>query len=258
MSKHMTVKQVNRLTAIDLAGKGVGQEVQELIRRLESGGVAGSSTSKKKAVQGKGPDADLRTQQAKLLWDKRFGKTLGYNMFEAYLETIPEPPERPTDLPDYLDKLILVDARIACTKDEDGKSFKFGGLVKVCELLGVIFNGNNSTFEPHTPEHVREEDVYWMWCQDGKRNLGKNVQTCRKEFEKNEIGLDAMQGLALFAQNRKVLQDHYVDLPSSVHCGSRGYFAYLGLWLGGPGLSWHWGGSAGSRYGSASCRKCIK
>ncbi len=202
--------------------------------------------------------SNIREHQAKLLWDCGFGEVLGYSTFAEYLEFIPPEPERSEDLPDYLDKLVLVDARIACTKGEDGKSFKFGGLVKVCELLGVKFTGNNSTFEPFNPEQVKKQDVYWIWCQDGKRNLGKNVQTCRKEFEKNEIGLDAMEGLALFAQNRKVLQDHYVDLPSSVHCGNRENFACLGLWLDGPELGWDWDVNAYSRDGSASCRKCIK
>jgi len=231
-------QQKERLNQLDLESKhGLGDIFEEwLVSVVQSQTLDIDDPNQTFEASG-----DVREKQAKLLWDKKFGDILGFDTFAEYLETIPEPPERPSGLPDYLDKLILVDARIACTKDEDGKSFKFGGLVKVCELLGVIFNGNNSTFEPHTPEHVREEDVYWMWCQDGKRNLGKNVQTCRKEFEKNEIGLDAMQGLALFAQNRKDLQDHYMDLPSSVRCGHRENCACLDLWSDGPRLSWHLG-----------------
>lgn len=195
--------------------------------------------------------SDIREKQAQVLWDKGFGREQGYAEFKGYLATIPPQPERPTDLPDYLDKLILVDARIARTQDKDGE-YQFGGLVKVCELLRVKFTGNNSIFEPFNPEQVKKQDVYWMWCQDGKRNLGKTVQTCRKEFAENEIGLDAMEGLALFAQHRKIPEDHYMDLPSSVHCGNRKCCANLDLWDDVPELDLDWDGDADSRFGSAS------
>jgi len=194
-------------------------------------------------------ELDIRTCQAKTLWDKGFGEVLGFKSFEQYLESIPELPERPADLPGHFQP-ILVDQRIFRSEELDG-------LVKVCELLGVTFNGNNGTFEPHDPKHEVKDDVYWMWCQDGKINRGKSVKACRKQFVKTgEIGLNAMEGLAILAQNPDVLNSHYMDLPSSVRSGIREVCAYLYLWSGDPKLSWNWDDRVFSGYGSASRWDC--
>ncbi len=249
MPKRITTRQLKELLEIDHAGDGIGEEIQVVIRRHRSGGVKGSKSSKKKAAKGGGPDVDIRTRQAKTLWDKGFGEVLGFKSFEQYLEAITEMPERPEDLPDHFQP-ILVDQRIF-------RSEELGGLVKVCELLGVTFNGDNTTFEPHNPEHVVKDSVYWMWCQDGKQNQGKSVKACRTQFTKaSEIGLSAMEGLAILAQNPDVLNSHYMDLPSSVRSDGREHCAYLRLWSGGPGLGWGWGDGVHSGYGSASRWDC--
>jgi len=230
---------------------GIATEVEALIKRLTDGGVAGTRkggrifNSELPGIRAE----EQRRIQAKRLWDKGFGDVIGCESFEQYLETIPEIPERPQDLPEHF-KLILVDARIA-------RDNNLGGLVAVCELLGVTFSGNTNTLVSHDPKHKVKEDVYWMWCQDGKQNCNKSVKTCRKQFAKSgEIGLNAMEGLAIFAQNPDVLKDHCIDLPSSVRSGGREGCAQLRLWRDRPGLRCCWGGNAYPDFGSASRREC--
>ena len=132
-------------------------------------------------------DSRAHFVQAEILWNKGFGRQIGCRSFTAYVRSIPELPERPENLPQHF-KPVLVDTRIV-------RSEQYGGLVKVCKLLGVAFDGDNSSFIPYDPKHEVKEDVYWMWCQDGKQNQGKSVRTCRTQFkETKEIGLTVQPG----------------------------------------------------------------
>lgn len=213
---HLTTKQLKELLAIDHAGTGIRAELQELITRLTSGGV-GVKTDDLCTTQG--------TTQAKRLWDKGFGRELGIDSFNNYLATIPQIPESLLARDDRFPELIVVDARL--------------GIVKTCELLGVDFSGDDQAFEDFDPKQVRTEKVYWIRLQDGKKNLNKSVQTCRKAFAADELGLTVYEGLALFAQNPYSVRDFYLDITSSVPRGARRSAAYLG-WFDddGPELSW--------------------
>ena len=246
------VGQVAQLHEIQAARKkrcepGIGPEVEALIRRLTDGGVAGTKrgrifSSELTEIRAE----ELRKLQAKRLWDKGFGEVLGYASFEAYYIGIPLPPaRRPQDLSNYF-QLILVDARIFRSK-------QYGGLVKVCELLGVTFNGTNSTIIPYNSEYEVKDSVYWMWCQDGQVNRDKCIRTCVDQFaQSGEISLNIMEGLAIFVQNPSVIKGHYMDLPSSVRSTEPGYSVCMGLWDGEPELDWKWVDDPDSFCGSAS------
>jgi len=236
---HLTTKQIKQLIEIDEAGSGIRAEVQTLIKRLTSGGV-GIKTD------------DPRKAQAKRLWDKGFN-IIGDGVkdpvsgclrfpvaenFEQYLATIPQIPEALMAADERFPLLILVDAR--------------HGITESCKFAGLKYNGDDRTFEDFDPKKVRTSQVYWMHCQDGRKNRGKSVKTCRENFAKDEIGLTAMEGVALYIQNSKVIKGHFLDLAGSVHRESHDYVASLGDWRDEPGLVWSWHGGADPFCGAAS------
>lgn len=230
----MTTDQIAELVAIDRASKtGIRTEVQELIGRLTSGGVSPESD-------------DPRLVQAKRLWDKGWGRELNISSFEAYLEMIPvEIPPRPSV--EHLDRLILVDRRLK--------------LVPACRLAGLKYDGNDQTFVPFDPAKAKDDgSVYWMWCQDGRRNHGKNATKCRQEFVTGEVGLDAFEFVALYTQGQTVIgapkDYHYPDLPGSVHVTDRDGIACCDHWDGELWLYRHRLNHISSRFGSASRWEC--
>lgn len=222
---HLRNSQIKQLIEIDEAGSGIRAELQELITRLTSGGI-GCKTD------------DPRKVQAKVLWDKGFGRRSGFDSFDAYLASIPEIPEFPESYAERFPLLVLVDARLTLTQ--------------ACALAGLRYKGDDETFVDFDAKQARKERVYWMRVQDGHKNRNVSVTTCRRQFAKDELGLVAMEGVALYGQHPAVILSHYLDLPGSVHRGNRGRFACLGLIDGEPGLSWYWHDDANPLFGSAS------
>lgn len=239
-----TIDQVGKLREIERARlkrdePGLRSDLQALIMRLQSGGV--------------GPQSDdPRVVQAKRLYDKGFGLREGgfpphgnWPTFDAYLATIPEIPEELKANDKRFPELVLVDTRI--------------GIVKTCELLCVDFDGNDQTFEDFDPNKAKTDKVYWIRAQDGRKNNGKSIKTCRKQFTDagDELGLTDHEGLALFAQNPEGLRGRAMDLPSSVGHEGRGSAACLSWFYERPRLDWRWPDTRGrsDHYGSASCRE---
>lgn len=165
--------------------------------------------------------ADCRVTQAKVFWNAGFGRKLGYVTFRAYLKTIPEIPVWPEKWGDHFDRIVLVDRR--------------PGITKMCRLLHVAYNGNNNTFIPF-PLGLKAERVYWINYQDGRRNHDESPRVCRRSFFDFERGLSAQEGLAAYAQDRNVLQDHTMDLPGSICRDFYSYCAFLGIVDGVPRL----------------------
>lgn len=222
---HLTTKQIKQLCEIDSAGPGIRAEVQELITRLTSGGVGPKSD-------------DPREVQAKRLWDKGFGRELRFGSFEGYLKSIPEIPEALKADSDRFPELVLVDARL--------------GHEKTCKILGVDFDSNGHSFKDCDLMKARTEEVYWIRAQDGRKNSGKSIQTCHKQFVDGEIGLTVHEGLALFAQNPEGLRGRAMDLFGSVHSKNRSCAACMHWFFERPKLDWGWGVIGGLYYGSAS------
>lgn len=221
-----TIDQLGELRLIEKArikkGKsGLRTELQALITRLKSGGV-GIKTD------------DPREAQANLLYNWGFG---GNCSFAAFLATIPEIPEALKADNARFPELVLVDTRLPISK--------------ICKLLGIEFSGNDETYVDFDPKMAKTDKVYWIRVQDGYKNIGKSVRTCRESFAEDEVGLSVYEGLALFVQNPKGLKGRVVDLPGSVYRGDRGAAAYL---INGPVLSFR-DCSADPGCGSASRKK---
>lgn len=227
---HLTTRQIKQLIEIDNAGFGIRADVSELIRRLTSGGVGIKSD-------------DPRVVQAKFLWDKGWGRELGFDSFDAYLATVPEVPEDLRADDERFPLLVLVDARL--------------GLVKIYELLGVEYDGGDQIFEDFDPTKAKTEKVYWIRAQDGRQNNGKSVGSCRNQFAdaSDEVGLTAYEGLALFAQNPKGLKGRAMNLPGSVNRGNRANSACLNWLSVRPRLEWNWYGHGDPRCSCGSRRE---
>ena len=253
--KRMKSCEYTELIRIDRAFDDVGTRVQELIARLTSGGVVLKTD-------------DPRIIQAKVLWDKGLGQKViigfdpnmpgidgfgEYNVsvpgtpvaaknFAEYLATIPEPPPRPPI--EYLNKLILVDRRVY--------------LVDACRMADLWYAGHNKSSVPFDPNATKQfGDVYWIWCQDGRRNRDKAPSTCLREFAVGEVGLDDFEFVALYLQDPTVIgtkeDPHYLHLLGSMHkennfdivCGGIGP-------ISGPALGCGWDWAPSKMCGAAS------
>ncbi|MBI2483245.1 hypothetical protein HYV74_03660 [Candidatus Uhrbacteria bacterium] len=239
-----TTGQIAKLVALEeqrmgKGGDGLHTELQELIRRLESGGVGTNAAAVRMPSGAK--VIDPRRAQAKALWDKGWGRELGCKKFEDYLASIPEIPIFPNGYTVRFPHLVLVDQRITLTR--------------ACQLLGVKFDGNDQTFVPYDPARAVTTQVSWARCQDGRVYNDRKPIDCRTEFaaKGDEFGLSAFEGISLYAQHPEVIDGHCMDLPGSVRADCRGDCAYLGRWGGGVvQLGCHWDDGALPDFGSAS------
>ncbi|TSC71863.1 MAG: hypothetical protein G01um101438_866 [Parcubacteria group bacterium Gr01-1014_38] len=246
------LKQIRQLeeiqkTRLKKEGTGIHEEVQELIQRLTAGGVGTPDT------------ADPFLIQTKVLWDFGWGRELGVTTIDAYRKSVEKEglatkPDRPAGMPEHLNRLVLWDRRPLLEKRERREQVS---LVKICRLLNVDFSGDDETFIQHEATPEITVPVRWVWCQDGRRNRNRSPKDCRTSFHAPEVGIEALGGLFLFAQDRSVIGGtrgawHVVDLPGSVHrdCPSR--CACLLLWSGWPRLRWGWDDDADPGCGSAS------
>jgi len=243
MSDLFTVAHIAQLHEIQAARlkrgqPGLGSEIEALIARLTSGGVARGAW-------------DIREAQAKRYWDLGVGTALGYPNFAAYLATVPEVPERLEEHGQSFPLLVLVEPRV--------------GLKRLCELANVEFSGGDDTFVAYDERHTEFTKPTWIRIQDGRRNRNRKVSDCRGSFGRRELGLTALQGVCAWCVHGAAeLVDlngpdgHAMDLPGSVHRGSRGDAAYLHVSDGRAKLRWYWGVIAYPKCGSASRRECNK
>ena len=214
---------------------GIGREVEELIRRLTSGGVAGESL-------------EPWAFQAKRYFEMGVGREIGITHFEKYLETIPKTPPQ-LCLPDKdFPLLVLVEPRLP--------------LKMLCALGNIDFDGDDSTFQPWDAQCRKPRHPIWIRMQPGRKNRGRSVADCRESFTQNELGLTALQGVSAYIQHPKIVTDrgytdgYAMDLPGSVFHGDRALAAHLRVLHGRAELNWA-GISADPNpdCGSASCRK---
>lgn len=213
-----TTDQIVRLREIERArlkrgASGLYEPLKNLIARLESGAADVVVST------------DERVRQAKVLWDKGFGRELLFESFDDYLLSIPQIPEALKTKDEHFSELMLVDAR--------------ADLERVCDLLCVDYDGDELTFQdiknPRSGEvcsddgdfsfevfenlkKPKNKGVYWIRAQDGRKNNGKSVRVCRKHFAEGEVGLTDHEGLAFFVQNPESLKGRGMDLPGSVDC----------------------------------------
>ena len=209
---------------------GIGPMVEELIRRLTDGGVAGNTR-------------DIRVAQAKRYWDLGVGRKLGFASFEAYLTAIPEIPAALLQDDPEFPILLLVEPRL--------------GLKKLCGLVNLAFDGDDKTFVVY---RGALPVLAWIRVQDGRRNRYRSACACRKSFGRHEIGLTALQGVCLYVQNPGLWSDlsdtdgHALDLAGSVKCDITFSAACLIVRSGRAWLDWHVDDDSNVKFGSASCR----
>ncbi|MBI4434919.1 hypothetical protein HY635_03865 [Candidatus Uhrbacteria bacterium] len=246
MSQLVSLDQITQLRELERArmkreGVGYGVELQAFLTRLKSGGVAPGATrppAGKRRGKAKLPTRDPRIlTQAKRLWDKGWATKMldeggqpRYRTFADYLASIPDLPTFPDTYDARFPHLVLVDQRVQ--------------IVEACQMLGVKFGGNDHTFVPFDPAHSVKALVYWIRIQDGKLHRGHKPSVCRTEFAQHgdEVGLEAHEGLALYAQSPDLLEiNTAMDLTGSVHADNRGLSASLKRWADdGVKLHWHW------------------
>lgn len=192
-----TTGQVTKLYEIEKArmsagGLGLRPELQELITRLSSGGV-GAHTD------------DPRFVQAKALWDKGFGREPGFDSFEAYLAEIPEIPEFLRVGNERFPHLVLVDGRL-----DVEKACGLAGLINTCKELPSISKSPTRSMS----------GIRWMRCQYTRPTPEGPFDYVRMSMPLDEIGLDAIEGIALFVQHPGVLDERSLDL---LNAGFQGY-----------------------------------
>lgn len=249
--------QVVQLYEIDKARRrrgepSIGLEVQALIARLTSGGVSPGtqpSSGRRRKGSAKLPARDPRIfHQAKVLWDRGWGTLLEKSSFQQYLLDIPDIPTFPAGYDERFPHLVLVDRRIQ--------------FVDACLILSVSFDGDNRTFVPHDETKSVTHLVYWMRCQDGKAHRNHKPSVCHTEFSSHgdEFGLEAHEGLALYAQFPDLLETCTgMELLGSVHSDDRDDYACLERWaIGGVELYWSRDDNPHSDFGSASRGDCVR
>lgn len=189
---------------------------------------------------------DVHLAKVRRVWET-FGKQVFGVPFEKYLngtdnlEAVPMLSEWPDLWSASFNRDNLVDGRVV-TKI---------GLIETCKLAGLIYRGEDDTLVPYDPK-VALSGVRWMRCQAGHKNRNRRPFYCRKSFAAFEIGMDAIEGVFTYVDDKKVIDGHYMDLPGSVLRDNRDYYAYLGGFDGGPELGWCWFDDANPNCGSAS------
>lgn len=224
----LTTDMLSELISVDkhireLGRAGIEKEIQYVVDELETGGSLLSH-------------GNPRIIQARRLWDIGFGKALGYTDFKSYLETIPSAPRETQISPEKFPELVLVDSRLEPQH--------------ICLLLGIVKHGWR--MGGMTAPVVKERPVYWIFCQNGERYLGKSVRNAKNLFEDGEVGLNEIEGLALTTQTPYILEDHYIDLPKTEHEFMENQVACLGTWGKTLGLRWRWNDYEDPRCGTAT------
>ncbi|MCI0479724.1 hypothetical protein L0Y59_04215 [Candidatus Uhrbacteria bacterium] len=181
---------------------------------------------------------DVFARQSAALWKARIGQRFGYRSLSEYRASLPTLRPAPEDVVARFPIPLLVEARI--------------GLVQACRLAGLLYDGDDRTLVPQGKRVSRSPSAYWIRVQDGRQNRGRSARECRKRFGRDEIGLTAIEGVALYVQHPDILDRFFVDLPGSVHHRNRDSEAFLGEWDGIPGLYWAWNDHAHPECGSAS------
>ncbi len=163
---------------------------------------------------------DHRYLQAKVLWDRGLLPAGVVRNFAGYLDSIPEPPERPEGLPEEY-KLILVDRRlVGASLMRDGGRLYVPDLVSLCEAFQVNMGEQQRQWYLHSSVARRfgfEGEAYWMWAQDGETEMNICSQLSRIDFDKvGDVGLSLLEGLCFYIQHPDVLDSHGMLLPGSV------------------------------------------
>jgi hypothetical protein len=147
------------------------------------------------------PEAeDRRVAHAKVLWEAYWGNELYLEEFEDYLSTVPEIPAELRADDERFPCLVLVDGRI--------------GLETAYRLAKLSGTCDGKTFRPYQPARV-QYGIRWMRCNPAFRKTLSSVRKARESFMKDEVGLDAVEGIAVYMQFPRLFQERGMCFPNS-------------------------------------------
>lgn len=161
-----------------------------------------------------------RIRYARALWRLGWGRDMA---FSAYLETIPRIPYALLLQDTQFNHLVLVDKR---------RCFR-----AVCQQFRISIPPVEHWIRPRPEFPFRDvletPMVYWMRCQDGERNRGRGIIDCVDWFSSDEGGLNAFEGMCLYAEHaavrKSIAAGFCLDLPGSRSWWSEEYIACLGV-----------------------------
>jgi hypothetical protein len=187
--------------------EGIGPEVEELIRRLEMGGV------------------NQWRIQAKRLWDRGFGRdpSVGAKTLKAYLKGIPQIPA----------SLLADDADLSLLSLADPRP----GLLRSCKLLVIQFEElgySDDSAESFDQRFAIPTTPFWFRHDDGRHNRKRRPDHCRDEATGDIQAGTAMEGIFAYAHHLDIVKEgeHVIDLPGTVHRDNRVDCACLEVWGG--------------------------
>ncbi|MFH1078397.1 MAG: hypothetical protein V1745_03935 [Patescibacteria group bacterium] len=155
----------------------------------------------------------IRHDQAKVLWDKGFGRALGFGSFKSYLASIPEIPQDLRADSEHFPILVLVDGRL--------------DLMVIRHLVDIRIRGENVVFRPFDPKKVKT-GVRFMRCQHGSGHLNQTIRFYRDSFLENEVGLDIVEGISLYVQYPEIVRYRDRYLANAVSVETPECTAFLG------------------------------
>ncbi len=215
MSDRLTDEHIRKLYQIQEARikrglPGIGDEMDKLIQKLMVDEF------------NKGPN-DLRTQQARCLWELGAVRSLSYRRFNSYLESIPEIPETLLDEDEKFPLLALDDPRPSRTLRVERVGITYRGLT---------YKYDNESFVPRDELHAVPKEPYWFRANYGWKNRGREPKECLKECVGNILAGTADAGIALYVHYKKNLrlECHAMLLPGSVERADVKNCAWLGIW----------------------------
>jgi len=182
--------------------EGIGAEVEDLIRRLEMGGV------------------NQWRIHAKRLWDRGFGrdKAVKAKNFRDYLQGIPKIPASLLAQDSDLSLLSLADPR--------------PGLLRSCRLLRIKYEEQgykDGDDEPFDDRFVLPTAPFWFRHDDGMENRNRRPDHFRDETDGDIQAGTAMEGIFAFAHHPGIVREdeHIIDLPGTVNRSNRVDCAYI-------------------------------
>ena len=189
---------------------GFHDDIQALIARYKDGAKVLKSS-------------DPRLIQAKVLWDKGFGRELGFKTFKSYLATIPMIPVSLLADDPNLPLLRLVDPRL--------------GIAKACKLFGIKFEElgySDADAVICDARHETPTEPFWVRAHDGRKNRSRRPDVCRDECKDKIFVMTAMVAIMTWVQDPSIIKqgEHVLDCPGSVPRSARGSCAFLRVWVG--------------------------
>ncbi|MDF1497067.1 MAG: hypothetical protein P1P90_03320 [Patescibacteria group bacterium] len=158
-------------------------------------------------------------RQARILWDKGFGKALGYDDFEHYLASIP-PIGTSLFLPnEAFPHLVLVEGRLDIRRAVD-----FSG---VSPITWNHPDGRTVHEYPEGPPRFPKKTnsgVRWMRCSCDIETWELNFSEYSGGFFNRTIGLDAVEGIAFYVQHPHIFKQIRVGFMNSTRDPSHFYY----------------------------------